>query len=202
MDAQQFCHDDPCLERVLFSETEVQQIVHRLAAEIAQQHGGEQVFLIGVLKGACLFVADLGRELMRAGCQDVRIDFCRASAYGDSVKQEGEKERQVKIVGPWGNVRGQNVVIVDDILDQGFTMAALKRHFLQELGAARVQTCAFLEKELRNPSPEARAKRASTRADYVGAQAPDCWVVGYGLDAAEKYRCLPFVAVAKEECFR
>lgn len=101
MDEQQFCHADPCLERVLLTEVEVRQIVRRLAATIAKQHGDEQIHLIGVLKGACLFVADLGRELTRAGCSDVRIDFCRASTYGDGVKQEGEEKREVKIEGPW-----------------------------------------------------------------------------------------------------
>ena len=202
MNDEQLCLQDPRLERILVSRDEIRVRVRALAAEIAGRRGGETLHLVGVLKGACLFLADLARELTLAGCADVRFDFVRASTYGDAVKENGEVLRPVHVEGPWGKMAGKSVLLVDDILDQGFTLAALRRHFLSHLGASRVETCVFLEKELSHPSPEVLALRASFHADYVGVRIPDRWVVGYGLDVAELYRCLPFVAIVREDCFR
>ena len=202
MNEKQICADDPRLERILLTQEEIRVRVRSLAGEIAERHRQAPLYLIGVLKGACLFLADLARELSLAGCADVRLDFVRASTYGDAVKENGEVLRPVRVEGPWVKMAGQRVLLVDDILDQGFTLAALRRHFLTTLGAAQVETCVFLEKDLRLPSPEVVALRASFQADYVGVRIPDRWVVGYGLDVAELYRCLPFVAIVREEYFR
>jgi len=202
MNEQQICAADPRLERVLLTQEEIRTRVSSLAREIAERHRQAPFYLIGVLKGACFFLTDLARELCLAGCTEVRLDFIRTSTYGNEVKKNGEAARSVRIEGPWTEMAGQRVILVDDILDQGFTLAALRRHVLTTLGAEQVETCVFLEKDLRHPSPEVAAQRASFKADYVGARVPDRWVVGYGLDVAELYRSLPFVAIVKEEHFR
>lgn len=202
MNEQQICAADPRLERVLLNQEEIRTRVNSMAREIAERYQQSPFYLIGILKGACFFLADLARELYLAGCTEMRLDFIRASTYGDEVKENGEAARSVRIEGPWTKVAGQRVILVDDILDQGFTLAALRQHALTTLKAAQVETCVFLEKDLRKPSPEVAAQRASFKADYVGARVPDRWVVGYGLDVAELYRSLPFVAIVKEEHFR
>ena len=133
----------------------------------------------------------------------LRLDFVRASTYQSGMKGTGEKTRKVKISGmTCDNVEGCSILLVDDILDQGFTLSALKDHFLTELKAKSVKTCVFLEKKLESPSPEVLELRKHFKVDFKGFVVNDRWVVGYGLDVGEEFRDLPYVALAREECFR
>ena len=92
--------------------------------------------------------------------------------------------------------------VVDDILDQGFTLSAIREKMKQEYPEANIKTCVFLKKNLAHPSDEAAALRRKYKADFTGFEVEDRWVVGYGLDAGECYRELPYIAIANEECFR
>jgi hypoxanthine phosphoribosyltransferase len=164
----------------LFAEEEVARRVDELAAAIAAALP-PRFTLVGLLKGSFVFVADLARALSRAGCSP-RIEFMRVSSYGSGTTSSGI----VSLMGdaPAG-VRGEPVLLVDDIQDTGRTLA-FTREFLLERGAARVWTCTLLDK----PS---RREVAAGEVDFVGFAIPDVFVVGYGIDYAERFRELPFI---------
>ena len=196
--------DDDRLQDVLIDSETIHTRIESLAQEIKDAYAGEtSVCLMGVLKGASIFVSDLIRELRTVGMRGLHLDFVRASTYQSGMKGTGEKTRKVKISGmTCDNVEGCSILLVDDILDQGFTLSALKDHFLTELKAKSVKTCVFLEKKLESPSPEVLELRKHFKVDFKGFEVNDRWVVGYGLDVGEEFRDLPYVALAREECFR
>ena len=196
--------DDDRLQGVLIDSDAIHARIESLAQEIKDAYAGETcVCLMGVLKGASIFVSDLIRELRTVGMRGLHLDFVRASTYQSGMKGTGEKTRKVKISGmTCDNVEGCSILLVDDILDQGFTLSALKDHFLNELKAKSVKTCVFLEKKLESPSPEVLELRKHFKVDFKGFEVNDRWVVGYGLDVGEEFRDLPCVALAREECFR
>lgn len=139
--------------------------------------------LVALLKGAFVFAADLARELSRRGCAP-RVEFMRVSSYGSGMESSGI----VSLMGdaPEG-VRGEPVLLVDDIQDTGRTLA-YTRAFLVGRGAARVWTCTLLDKPSRR-----EVKGGGGEVDFVGFAIPDVFVVGYGIDYAERYRHLPFI---------
>ena len=196
--------DDDRLQGVLIDSDAIHARIESLAQEIKDAYAGETcVCLMGVLKGASIFVSDLIRELRTVGMRGLHLDFVRASTYQSGMKGTGEKTRKVKISGmTCDNVEGCSILLVDDILDQGFTLSALKDHFLTELKAKSVKTCVILEKKLESPSPEVLELRKHFKVDFKGFEVNDRWVVGYGLDVGEEFRDLPYVALAREECFR
>ncbi|MBR4900343.1 MAG: hypothetical protein IKZ46_05330 [Victivallales bacterium] len=196
--------DDDRLQGVLIDSDAIHARIETLAQEIKDAYAGETcVCLMGVLKGASIFVSDLIRELRTVGMRGLHLDFVRASTYQSGMKGTGEKTRKVKISGmTCDNVEGCSILLVDDILDQGFTLSALKDYFLTELKAKSVKTCVFLEKKLESPSPEVLELRKHFKVDFKGFEVNDRWVVGYGLDVGEEFRDLPYVALAREECFR
>lgn len=194
---------DPRLESVLLEPEDIQHIVIRIAENIAVElpRLDAPLNVVGLLKGAVFFTTDLARALSDLGI-DVRLDFIRTSTYKTGIKKTGETVRNVSISNLSGSYAGEQVLLVDDILDQGFTLSAVKNFFLDEQKASQVKTCVFMSKKLTNPSEEVRALRASFRVDYCGMEAPDRWVVGYGLDISDEFRALPYIAIAREECFR
>ena len=165
---------------VLFDEAAVARRVEELAAAVAARLP-ERFTVVGLLKGSFVFVADLVRALHRTGCAP-RIEFMRVSSYGSDTKSSGI----VSLMGdaPPG-VRGEPVLLVDDIQDTGRTLA-FTRGLLLERGAKRVWTCTLLDK----PS---RREVEGGEVDFVGFTIPDVFVVGYGIDYAERYRYLPFI---------
>jgi len=191
------------LERILIPAADLQARVAELAAQISRDYAGHDVVhLVGVLKGAWVFLADLARAIRRADGPSVQYHFLRASTYGSEVKGVGETGRAVRIEGVPDAVRGGDVVLVEDILDQGFTLAGIRRALLEQSGARSVRLCVLLSKTLDAPSPEVARLRRELVPEYVGFVVPDRWVAGYGLDVAEEFRDLPYVVVVREECFR
>ncbi|MBR0458790.1 MAG: hypothetical protein IJJ26_06110, partial [Victivallales bacterium] len=118
------------------------------------------------------------------------------------MKTEGETERKVSINYLNAAIETPNILLADDVLDQGFTLAAVKSQLEKEHPGATVKTTVLLQKRLENPSPEVRALRERFRPDYIGFEVEDRWIVGYGLDVDELFRELPYVALAREEAFR
>jgi hypoxanthine phosphoribosyltransferase len=165
---------------VLFGEADVARRVGELAAGIAAALPA-RFTVVGLLKGSFVFVADLVRALHRAGCAP-RIEFMRVSSYGSGTTSSGI----VSLMGdaPPG-VKGEPVLLVDDIQDTGRTLA-FTRGLLLERGATRVWTCTLLDK----PS---RREVEGGEVDFAGFAIPDVFVVGYGIDYAERYRYLPFI---------
>jgi hypoxanthine phosphoribosyltransferase len=166
---------------VLLSEQRIQDRVKELGAEITRDYAGRNPLLIGVLKGACFFLTDL----LRAIDTRVGIEFMAISSYGASTRTSGEVRILKDLDVP---VEGRDLIVVEDIVDTGLTLSYLLAN-LKSRGAASVKLVALLDKFER--------REREVEIDYLGFQIPDHFVVGYGLDYAERYRNLPFIAVLK-----
>ena len=176
----------PDVETILFSEEDIAQIVQRLGAEITRDYQGKDLVLIAVLRGAVVFMGDL----MRAIDLPLAIDFMAVSSYGSNAKSSGivriVKDRDM-------DIKGRDVLIVEDILDSGLTLKYLMKN-LSSRKPASLEVAAFLWKDV-------EGKQAAINPKYVGAHCPDEFVVGYGLDFAERYRNLPYVGILKPEVY-
>lgn len=171
---------NPNLE-VLFSEEQIQTRIKEIGAEITRDYAGRNPLLIGVLKGACFFLSDL----LRAIDTRLSIEFMAISSYGSSTRTSGE----VRILKDLDvAVEGRDIIVVEDIVDTGLTLSYLMSN-LKSRGATSVKLVALLDKFERRERP--------VEIDYLGFKIPDHFVVGYGLDFAERYRNLPFIAVLK-----
>lgn len=168
---------------VLFQAEEIAARVETLAREVAASFGSE-LLIVALLKGSVVFTADLLRALHRQGVHP-RIDFMTMSSYGTGSTSSGTVKMTRDISEP---VQGLEVLLVDDILESGRTLATAREIMLQR-GAARVGICVLLEK------PDKRA--VEIEAEHVGFVIPDHFVVGYGLDYAHYYRELPYIGVLK-----
>ena len=166
---------------VLFDEKTIAQRVEALGEKITADYAGKDLLIIGILKGSFMFFSDLLKKIDLP----LEIDFMAAKSYGDKT-YSGE----VRIIKDLDKpIEGRHILIVEDILDTGRTLTALYK-MLEVRGAASLKTCTFLDKPAR--------RTTDFHADYKGYEIPDYFVVGYGLDYAEKYRNLPFVAVIKD----
>jgi len=167
----------------LFLTTEqIAKRVKELATEIISVYGEQPITLLGTLKGAIFFLSDLARELG----PNVELDFVKASSYGDSTKSTG----QVKLeYHPSSDLLGRHVLIVEDIVDTGHT-ATFLRQCLMAQGPASIRLCSLLDK----PS---RREVKDLQCDFLGFSIPDEFVVGYGLDFAQRYRTLPYVGIMR-----
>jgi hypoxanthine phosphoribosyltransferase len=164
---------------VLIEEEPLQARIRELGAEISQEYEGRDLLLVGVLKGAVFFMADLMRELT-IPCE---IDFMAISSYGAATDSSGV----VRILKDLdANIAGRDVLVVEDIIDSGLTLSYLMRS-LKARKPASLEICALLTK------PERREIEVPVR--FVGFEIPNKFVIGYGLDFAERYRNLPYVAV-------
>ena len=163
---------------ILVQRDELEHRVRELAEEISRDYAGRELLLIGVLKGAVFFLADLMRHLD----VDCEVDFMAVSSYGASTDSSGVVRILKDLDAP---LEGRDVLIVEDIVDSGLTLQYLMRT-LQARGPASLEVCALLTK------PERR--KVELPARYIGFEIPDRFAIGYGLDHAERYRNLPFVA--------
>jgi hypoxanthine phosphoribosyltransferase len=172
------------VERVLLDEETISRRVGELAAQISADYAavGELV-LVGVLKGSFIFLADLSRRLTVSHA----VDFIALSSYGDRGETGGAVRLIMDTRAP---LTGRNVLIVEDILDTGYTLDYLLRTF-RARQPATLRTCVLLSKPQR--------RQVEVPVDYLGFEIPDVWVVGYGLDYADKYRTLPYIAALKRD---
>ncbi len=173
---------NPNLE-ILYSHETIQQRIVELGAQITADYAGKDLVLVGVLKGSCIFLADL----MRSIDLNLSIDFMAVSSYKDGTKSTGD----VEILKDLSNtIREKDVLIVEDIVDTGLTLSRLIE-ILGTRGANSIRLASFLDK------PEPRIKK-ELKIHYTGYVVENKFVVGYGLDAAGRYRNLPFIAVVKD----
>jgi len=167
----------PDLERVLLSQSELEEGIARLAAEIDEQYTGRELLLVGVLKGAVMLMADLSRALHTPAT----MDWMAVSSYGAGTKSSGV----VRILKDLDtDIAGRHVLVVEDIIDSGLTLSWLLSN-LRSRNPASLEVCALLRK------PDAAKVKIDVR--HVGFDIPNEFVVGYGLDFAEQYRNLPFI---------
>lgn len=176
----------PDIEEILLDKQDIKDIVKKVGAEITRDYADKNPLVIAVLRGAVVFMADI----MRAIECPLSIDFMAVSSYGDGVKSSGV----VRIVKDLDTkIEGRHVIIVEDVLDSGLTLSYLVR-MLQSRNPASIEIAAFLVKDI-------EGKRPAIDPRYVGTHVPDKFVVGYGLDYAERYRNLPFVGVLKPSVY-
>ena len=172
---------NPNLEPLISAE-QIQQRIAELGAEIARDYEGKNPLLIGVLKGACIFISDL----LRATDLRLGIEFMAISSYGSSTRTSGE----VRIIKDLDvAIEGRDILVVEDIVDTGLTLSYLLAN-LKSRGATSVKLAALLDKHER--------RERDVEINYLGFPIPDAFVVGYGLDFAERYRNLPYIAVLKD----
>ena len=172
------------IEKILLSEEEIKECVAKLGKQLAEEYADKDPVFLGILKGVVVFFADM----IRAIPIQSQIDFISVSSYGSGTNS-GQLKFHKDVSIP---IKGRHVVILEDILDSGNTLSHVVEH-LNAMEPASLKICTLLNKPSR--------REASIDADYVGFTIPNEFVVGYGLDFAERYRNLPFIGVLKPEIY-
>jgi hypoxanthine phosphoribosyltransferase len=177
--------------RELFGADEIARTIERLAAEIVCDHSRKPLTLVGVLKGALFVSADLARAIsaLPDGPSEIAIDYLCVSSYGNATRSSGEVRLLKDVTEP---VAGRNIVIVEDIIDNGLTLEYL-RALLGERNPANLRACVLFDKPYH--------RTVEVPVEYVGLRVPDAFVVGYGLDYQELFRNLPYLAQLRPEVF-
>ncbi|TYP58734.1 hypoxanthine phosphoribosyltransferase [Thermosediminibacter litoriperuensis] len=175
------------IKEVLITEEEIKNKLRELGGKITRDYKDkDDVLVVGVLKGAVLFIADLIRHIQLP----VQVDFMAVSSYGASTKSSGV----VRILKDLDeDIEGKNILIVEDIIDSGLTLSYLYS-MLKSRKPASIKICTLLDKPSR--------RKVDIKVDYLGFEIPDFFVVGYGLDYNEKYRNLPFIGILKPEAVK
>lgn len=169
----------PDVTSILFGEDEIKERVAEIGSQITERYKGENILLIGILKGACIFMSDLARQIDG----NVEFDFMAVSSYGIEAKSSGVV-RIIKDIDR--DIQGMNVIIVEDVIDSGFTMKFLKK-YLKARGPKSIGIAVLLRKNVEQQIP--------VKPDYVGFECGDEFLVGYGLDYAGRYRNLPYIGI-------
>lgn len=173
------------VSRVLISEEDIAKRIKELGKEISKDYKGtdKDIVFVGILKGSFIFMADLVKEVDLP----IKVDFMSVSSYGNSTISVGD----VRILKDLEyNITGKHIIIIEDIVDTGYTLSYLKEN-LSSRGAESVKCCSLLNKEERRVT--------DAKVEYVGFEVPNEFVIGYGMDYAEKYRNLPFIGVINED---
>ena len=174
-------------KKILVSEEEIKGIICRIANEINKDYAGKKLLVCGILKGAFVFLADLVRQIKIP----VEMTFIKASSYGKSSVSQGSVD--IIEFNDLGDYKGYDILVADDILDTGNTLAFLKK-YLRDRGFSDIEFCAFVDK------PERRESEIYVK--YIGRRIENEFAVGYGLDFGEKYRNLPFIAALDEKIYK
>lgn len=168
---------------ILLTEEQIQEKVKELAKQVEKEFAGEELYVVGILKGACIFVSDLIRHIDL----DVKIDFMSLSSYGMSLESSGV----VKIIKDLDmDVEDKNVLIVEDIIDTGLTIDYLK-NYLYARKCKKLKICTLLDKP--------KGRKCDVKADFTGFHLPDEFIIGYGIDCQESYRNLPYIAFVNQD---
>jgi len=163
--------------KVLINEYEIKKRIDELAITISNDYKNKDIVLICILKGACYFTVDLSKKIKN----NIILDFIKVSSYGNSKETSGKIKFKLDISE---NINGKDVIVVEDIIDTGITLNYLY-NYLQTKSPKTLKICTLLDKKER--------RKENINADYVGFEIEDKFVVGYGLDYAEKYRNLPYI---------
>jgi hypoxanthine phosphoribosyltransferase len=183
---------DGTIERVLFDDAAISSAINRLAKRIAADYAGQPLLVLGVLKGALYVTVDLMRALARIpnGPSRLDVDYIVVTSYGNATRSSGE----VRLLKDTDyNVAGRHVLVVEDIIDNGLTLAYLRALFSGR-GPASLRSCVLFDKPYH--------RSVEVPVDYAGLVAPDEFVVGYGLDYGERYRNLPYLAQLQSWVFQ
>jgi len=194
--------EDERIDGLLITQEAIEKRVRALARQISADYRGyDELLVIPVLKGAFVFASDLIREIHRTGGPGIAVDFIKTSTYGSELKSSSEAERKVRIELAPENVEGRDILVVEDIIDQGFTMPAILG-LLTEKKAKSVKTCVLIEKKVSGTATGSMPYKKTVICDYTGFRVPDLWIAGYGIDAGQDFRELPFVVVVNEAYYK
>ena len=178
--------DPKTIGEVIYTREDIKKRVQELGKQISEEYAGKEIILVCILKGSFAFTADLAREI-DIPCS---IEFMQVSSYSNGTTTSGSLKIIKDINVP---VDGKHLLIIEDIIDTGITLNNLKKMF-DTRNPASVKLCAFLDKPSRRQAP--------IEADYVGFTVEDNFLVGYGLDYAQHFRNLPYIAILKEEYYK
>ena len=173
------------IEKILVSNAEIAKRAEEIAAQINADYKGKPILVVGILRGASIFLADIFKRLEG----DVELDFMSLSSYGNGTNSSGEVKMIKDLSEP---VDGKNILIIEDIIDTGITLSYLIK-VLEARNPESIKLCALLDKPSR--------RKVELKGNYIGFEIPDEYVVGYGLDYAEKYRNLPDVCVLSKTVY-
>ena len=173
------------VDKVLISQEEIARRVKELGMQITADYDGESLILVGILKGANIFMADLARAIQGR----IQMELMVVSSYGSEAETSG-KINIIKDINR--DIEGKNILLVEDIIDTGLTLKYLQE-YLKDRHAKSVKICTLLDK------PERR--QANVHVDYIGYEVPNEFIIGYGIDYAEYYRNLPYIASLKREIY-
>lgn len=184
---------------LLIPEDCLKKRISAMAGEIAGNYPVDKpLHVMVVLTGAIFFAADLCRALFDRAGITARFHLIKTSVYDNTIKKSDEYCRAVKLEFAPKDIEGEDILVIEDILDQGFTLTWLKKYLLLERKVSSVRICCLLDKVLKRPSPQISKMREQLRIDYTGFRIPDLWVAGYGVDAAQDLRNLPCIASVNE----
>lgn len=173
------------IEEIILSENEIKERIEELGLQIEEDYKDKPLVIIGILKGSILFTSDLVRKINLP----LTLDFMAVSSYGNTTQSTGV----VKIIKDLDkNIEGKHILIVEDIIDSGLTLKYLKE-ILSARGPASIKICTLLDKPSR--------RKEYVNVDYVGFEVPNAFIVGYGIDYAERYRNLPYIGILKPELY-
>ena len=164
--------------KILFTEEQIRQRAAEIGRQIAEDYAGEPVYLVGTLRGAVVWMADI----MKAIPNEKEVDFVMASSYGSGTTNTGVVKIKKDLEG---DIYGKNVIIIEDIVDTGTTLKHLKAYFADR-NPKSIRICTLLDKPSR--------RIADIQADYIGFEIENLFVIGYGLDYDQKYRNLPYIS--------
>ena len=182
--SEQKLHKD--IEKIMLSKEQLEEICIRLGKQISEDYKGKKLYVISLLKGAFVFLADLTRYIEN----DLEVDFMAVSTYKNSTQSSGRPQIRLDLSDP---IDGKDVLIVEDILDSGITLSHIK-NMLMSRNPNSIKICTLLDKET--------GRKNDIVADYYGTKIENQFVVGYGLDYAEKYRNLPYIGILKESVYK
>ena len=193
------------IDKILIPERYIKERIKALVRKISKDYEmAKEINLVIILNGAFVFASDLGREIYNvSGLKgpEIKFDFIKAVTYGKEIKQTQESQRKVRIELKPLDLKGRDVLLIEDIVDQGFTLWEIKKNLLEKEKLNSLRVCALLNKILKDPSTEVRELKENLTIDYLGFEIPDRWIAGYGIDAGGDFRHLPFIVAVKENYY-
>ena len=194
---------DKRIDKILIPEICLSKRINKIASEVLKDYSKEDTLnIVVVLSGGILFASDFSRLLYSISAVNTDFHFIKTSVYEGEIKKDNEEQREVKVVLPINDIAKKDILIVEDIVDQGFTLSWLIDYLKNEKNVNSVRTCVLLNKQLENPSPNVKQLRENLHIDYSGFYIPDRWVAGYGCDVADSFRNMPFIVTINEEYYK
>ncbi len=193
---------DPRINNLLIPEECIRHRNAALAEEICRDYRDiKDIEILVVLTGAIIYASDMGRAIYTAGSINTRYHMIKTSVYDKAIKSSGEKYRAVEMVLAPRDIDNRDILIVEDITDQGFTMTWLLDYLKNDRRVNSTRTCSLLTKRLANPTAEVKKLRDELVVDYRGFDIEDIWISGYGIDTAHDFRNIPHIIGINEHYF-